>query len=156
MPTYLRWQAPIPYHTHVFLPHISLSWTFGGDHVFVKNPYVLVFSIAKTDFHGRFRPKISSVCRSIFGERLLFLTTRVFPCHKIIAQIFLEIVYLLKNHRYQPLVSSKLKCPFIVVFIQKHRAYGHRSSKIGSYSLPSHFFLSFNQFLQFLLETISS
>lgn len=104
--------------------------------------------------HDCFRPKISVVCLSIFGERLLVLTTHI--CVSEIGffnfwcRLFIYEKYIRVNLRYYQ------KQLFMAIFTQKYRSYTHEYLVTGSYYLLHTYFHARNKFLIFFVETISS
>jgi hypothetical protein len=67
---------------HMFHCHISHSWISGGDHFLGKNLNVLAFGIIENGHSWRFSIKMGVVWPLIFDQRLIHLTTHMFPCHR--------------------------------------------------------------------------
>lgn len=104
--------------------------------------------------HDCFRPKISVVCLSIFGERFLVLTTHIFVSEigffNFWCRLFIYEKYIRVNLRYYQ------KQLFMAIFTQKYRSYTHEYLVTGSYYLLHTYFHARNKFLVFFVETISS
>jgi hypothetical protein len=82
---------------HMFPCHRSHSWISGGDHFLVKNPYVLVFGIIENGHSWLFSTKMGVVWPLIFSQRLIHLTTLMFPCHRSHFWIYGGDHFLVKN-----------------------------------------------------------
>jgi hypothetical protein len=67
---------------HMFPCHRSHSWISGGDHFLGKNPNVLAFGIFENGHTWLFLTKMGVVWPLIFDQRLIHLTTHMFPCHR--------------------------------------------------------------------------
>jgi hypothetical protein len=67
---------------HMFPCHRSHSWISGGDHFLGKNPNVLAFGIFENGHSWLFSTKMGVVWPLIFDQRLIQLTTHMFPCHR--------------------------------------------------------------------------
>jgi hypothetical protein len=67
---------------HMFPCYRSHSWISGGDHFLVKNSYVLAFGIIENGRSWLFSTKMGFVWPLIFDQRLIHLTTHMFPCHR--------------------------------------------------------------------------
>jgi hypothetical protein len=67
---------------HMFPCHRSHSLVSGGDHFFVKNPYVLAFGIIENGHSWLFLTKMGVVWPLIIDQRLVNLTPHMFPCHR--------------------------------------------------------------------------
>jgi hypothetical protein len=74
--------------THMFHCHRSHSWISGGDHFLVKNPYVLAFYIIENGHSWLFSTKMGVVWPLILDQRLIHLTTHMFPCHRLHSWIY--------------------------------------------------------------------
>jgi hypothetical protein len=68
--------------THMFPCYRSHSWISGGDHFLVKNPYVLAFGIIENGHSRLFSTQMGVVWPLIVDQRLIHLTTHMFPCHR--------------------------------------------------------------------------
>jgi hypothetical protein len=68
-------------HPHMFPCRRSHSWISGGDHFLGKNPNVLAFGIFENGRSWLFSIKMGVVSPLIFDQRLIHLTTHMFPCH---------------------------------------------------------------------------
>jgi hypothetical protein len=66
---------------HMFPCHRSHSWISGGDHFLGKIPNVLAFGIIENGHSWLFLTKMGVVWPLIFDQRLIHLTTHMFPCH---------------------------------------------------------------------------
>src|SRR6187455_165917 len=82
---------------HMFPCHRSHSWIYGGDHFLVKNPYVLALSIFENGHSWLFSTKMGVVWPLIFDQRLIHLTTHMFPCHRSHSWIYCGDHLLVKN-----------------------------------------------------------
>jgi hypothetical protein len=67
---------------HMFNCHRSQSWIFRGDHFLVKIPYVLAFGIIENGRSWFFSTKMGVVWPLIIDQRLVHLTSNMFPCHR--------------------------------------------------------------------------
>jgi hypothetical protein len=67
---------------HMFSCHRSHSWISGGDHFLGKNLNVLAFGIIENGHSWLFSRKMGVVWPLIFDQRLIHLTTHMFPCHR--------------------------------------------------------------------------
>jgi hypothetical protein len=67
---------------HMFPYHRSHSLISGGDHFLVKNPNVLSFGIIENGHSWLFSTKMGVVWPLTFDQRLIHLTTHMFPCHR--------------------------------------------------------------------------
>jgi hypothetical protein len=67
---------------HMFPCHRSHSLISGGDHLLVKNPNVLAFGTIENGRSWLFSTKMGVVWPLIFDQRLIHLTTHMFPCHR--------------------------------------------------------------------------
>jgi hypothetical protein len=81
----------------MFNYHRSQSWISRGDHFLVKNPYVLAFDIIENGRSWLFSTKIGVVWPLIIDQRLVQLTTNMFPCHRSYYWIFGGDDFLVKN-----------------------------------------------------------
>jgi hypothetical protein len=63
---------------HMFTSYSPNYLVFHGDHLSVKNPYVLAFDINENSRFGRFWPKILAIYSLIVSENLLLLTPHMF------------------------------------------------------------------------------
>src|SRR6187455_204923 len=68
--------------THMFPCHRSHCWISSGDHNLGNNPNVLAFSIIENGHSWLFSTKTGVVWPLIFDQRLIHLTTHMFPCHR--------------------------------------------------------------------------
>jgi hypothetical protein len=84
-------------HPHMFPCHRSHSWISGGDHFLGKNPNVLAFSIFENGHSWLFTTKMGVVWPLIFDQRLIHLTTHMFPCHISNSWIYGGDHFLVKN-----------------------------------------------------------
>jgi hypothetical protein len=66
----------------MFPCHRSHSWISGGDHFLGKNSNVLAFGIFENGHSWLFSTKMGVVWPLIFDQRLIHLTTHMFPCHR--------------------------------------------------------------------------
>jgi hypothetical protein len=82
---------------HIFPCHRSHSWIFGGDHFWVKNPYLLAFGIIENGHSWLFSTKMGVVWPLIIDQRLINLTPHMFPCHRSHSLISGEDHFLVKN-----------------------------------------------------------
>jgi hypothetical protein len=82
---------------HMFACHRSHSLISGGDHFLVKNPNVLAFGSIENGRSWQFSTKIRVVRPLIFNQRLIHLTTHMFPCHISHSWIYGGDHFLLKN-----------------------------------------------------------
>jgi hypothetical protein len=82
---------------HLFPCHRSHSWISGGDHFFVKNPYILSFGIIENCHSWRFSTKMGVVWPLIIDQRLINLTPHMFPSHRSHSLIFGGDHFLVKN-----------------------------------------------------------
>jgi hypothetical protein len=67
---------------HMFPHHISHSLISGGDHFLVKNPNVLAFGTIENGRSWVFSTKMGVVWPLIFDQRLIHLTTHMFPSQR--------------------------------------------------------------------------
>jgi hypothetical protein len=67
---------------HMFPCHRSHSLISGGDHFLVKNLNVLAFGTIENGRSWLFSTKMGVVWPLIFDQRLIHLTTHMFPCHR--------------------------------------------------------------------------
>jgi hypothetical protein len=81
----------------MFPCHRSHSLISGGDHFLVKNPNVLAFDIIENDRSWLFSTKMGVVWPLIFDQRLIHLTTHMFPCHRSHSWIYGGDHFLVKN-----------------------------------------------------------
>jgi hypothetical protein len=84
-------------HPHMFPCHRSHSWIYGGDHILVKNPKVLAFSIIENGRSWLFSSNMGVVWPCIIDQRLVHLTPHMFPCHRSHSWIFGGDHFLVKN-----------------------------------------------------------
>jgi hypothetical protein len=91
-----RPEARKPHPTYVSLPKIN-SLISGGDHFLVKNPNVLAFGIIENGRSWLFSTKMAVVWPLIFDQRLIHLTTHMFPCHRSHSWISGADHFLVKN-----------------------------------------------------------
>jgi hypothetical protein len=82
---------------HMFPCHRSHSWIYGGDHFLVKNPNVLAFGTIENGRSWLFSTKMGVVWPLIFEQRLIDLTTHMFPCHRSHSWIYGGDHFLVKN-----------------------------------------------------------
>jgi hypothetical protein len=82
---------------HMFPCHRSHSFISGGDHFLVKNPNVLAFGTIENGRSWLFSTKIRVVWPLIFDQRLIHLTTHMFPCHRSHSWIYGGDHFLVKN-----------------------------------------------------------
>jgi hypothetical protein len=76
-------QRLVKFTPHMFPCHRSHSWISGGDHLLVKNPYVLAFGIIENGHSWLFSTKMGVVWPMIIDQRLVHLTRHMFPCHRL-------------------------------------------------------------------------
>jgi hypothetical protein len=81
---------------HMFLCQRSDSWISGGDHLLVKN-LVLAFGIIENGRSWLFSIKTRVVWPLIIDQRLVHLSTHMFPCQRSHSWIFGGDHFLLKN-----------------------------------------------------------
>jgi hypothetical protein len=67
---------------HMFHYHRSQSWISRGDHLLVKNPYMLAFCIIENGRSRLVSTKMGVVWPLIIDQRLVHLTPHMFPCHR--------------------------------------------------------------------------
>jgi hypothetical protein len=67
---------------HMFPCHRSHSLISGGDHFLVKNLNVVAFGTIENGRSWLFSTKMWVVWPLIFDQRLIHLTTHMFPCHR--------------------------------------------------------------------------
>jgi hypothetical protein len=84
-------------HPHMFPCHRSHSLISSGDHLLVKNPNVLAFGTIENGRSWLFSTKIGIVWPLIFDQRLIDLTTHMFPCHRSHSWIYGGDHFLVKN-----------------------------------------------------------
>jgi hypothetical protein len=82
---------------HMFPCPRSHSWISGGDHFLVKNPNVLAFGTIENGRSWLFSTKKGVVWPLIFDQRLIDLTTNMFPCHRSHSWIYVGDHFLVKN-----------------------------------------------------------
>jgi hypothetical protein len=82
---------------HMFPCHRPHSWISGGDHLLVKNPYVLAFSIIENGRSWLFSSKMWVVWPFIINQTLVHLTPHMFPCHRSHSWISSGDHFLVKN-----------------------------------------------------------
>jgi hypothetical protein len=82
---------------HMFPCHRSHSWISGGDHFLVKNLSVLAFVIIENGRSWLFSTKMGVVWPFIIDQRLVHLTTHMFPCHRSHSWISGGDHFLVKN-----------------------------------------------------------
>src|SRR6187455_2869837 len=82
---------------HMFPCHRSHSWISGGDHFLVKKSYVSAFGIFENGCSWLFSTKMGVVWPLIFHQRLIHLTTHMFPCHRSNSWIYRGDHFLVKN-----------------------------------------------------------
>jgi hypothetical protein len=82
---------------HMFPCHRSHSWISGGDHFLGKNRNVLAFGIFENGHSWLFSTKMGIVWPLIFDQRLIHLTTHMFPCHRSHSWIYGGDHFLVKN-----------------------------------------------------------
>jgi hypothetical protein len=82
---------------HMFPCHRSHSWISGGDHFLGKNPNVLAFGIFENGHSWLFSIKMGVLSPLIFDQRLIHLTTHMFPCHISHSWIYVGDQFLVKN-----------------------------------------------------------
>jgi hypothetical protein len=75
-------QRPVHLTPHMFPCHRSHSWISSGDHFLLKNPNVIAFGIIENGRSWQFSTKMGVVWPLIFDQRLIHLTTHMFPCHR--------------------------------------------------------------------------
>jgi hypothetical protein len=81
----------------MFACHRSHSWISSADHFLGKNPNVLAFSIIENCHSWLFSTKMGVVWPLIFDQRLIHLTTHMFPCHRSHSWIYGGDHFLVKN-----------------------------------------------------------
>jgi hypothetical protein len=67
---------------NMFSCHRSHSLISGGDHFLVKNPNVLAFGTIENCRSLLFSTKMGVVWPLIIDQRLVHLTSHMFPCHR--------------------------------------------------------------------------
>src|SRR5688500_20354979 len=67
---------------HMFPCHRSHSLISGGDHFLVQNLNVLAFGTIENGRSWLFSTKMGVVWPLIFDQRLIHLTTHMFPCRR--------------------------------------------------------------------------
>jgi hypothetical protein len=82
---------------YMFPCHRSHSWISGGDHLLVKNLYVLAFSIIENGRSWLFSTKMGVVWPLIIDQRLVNLTPHMFPSHRSHSLISGGDHFLVKN-----------------------------------------------------------
>jgi lipoprotein signal peptidase len=82
---------------HMFPCHRSHSWISSGDHFLVKNPSVLAFGIIENGRSWLFSTKMGVVWPLIINQRIVYLTTHKFPCHRSHSWISGGDHFLVKN-----------------------------------------------------------
>jgi hypothetical protein len=82
---------------HMFPCHRSHSWISSGDHLLVKNPYVLAFGIIENGRSWLFLTKMGVVWPLFIDQRLVHLTPHMFPWHTWHSWIFGGDHFLVKN-----------------------------------------------------------
>jgi hypothetical protein len=87
----------VQFTPHMFPCHRSHSWIPGGDQFLVKNPYVLAFGIIENGHSWLFSTKMGVVWPLIINQRLIPLTTLMFPCHRSHSWIYGGDHFLVKN-----------------------------------------------------------
>jgi hypothetical protein len=87
----------VQFTPHMFPCHRSHSWISGGDHLMVKNPYVLAFGIIEYGHSWLFSTKMGVLRPMIIDQRLVHLTPHMFPCHRSHSWIFGGDHLLVKN-----------------------------------------------------------
>jgi hypothetical protein len=90
-------QRPVHLTPHMFPCRRSHSWISGGDHFLGKNPNVLAFGIIENGHSWLFSTKMGVVWPFIFDQRLIHLTTHMFPCHRSHSWIYGGDHFLVKN-----------------------------------------------------------
>ena len=99
---------------HMFPCHRSHSLISGGDHFLVKNSNVLAFGTIENGRSWLSSTKIRVVWPLIFDQRLIHLTTNMFPCHRSHFWISGGDHFWSKIRRCQHLVL--LKMSFMAIF----------------------------------------
>jgi hypothetical protein len=84
---------------HMFPCHSSYSWISGGDHFLGKNANVLAFGIFENGHSWLFSTKMGVVWPLIFDQRLIQLTTHMFPCIDHILGFMVETISWSEIHR---------------------------------------------------------
>jgi hypothetical protein len=74
----LVWPLIIDQRLVHLTPHSLIS---GGDHFLGKNPNLLAFGIIENGRSLLFSTKMGVAWPLIFNQRLIHLTTHMFPCH---------------------------------------------------------------------------
>jgi hypothetical protein len=82
---------------HMFPCNRSHSWIFGADHFFGKNLNVLAFGTFENGHSWLFSTKMGVVWPMIFDQKLIHLTTHMFPCHRSHSWIYGGDHFLVKN-----------------------------------------------------------
>jgi hypothetical protein len=82
---------------HMFPCHRSHSLISGADHFLVKNPNLLAFGTIENGRSWLFSTKMGVVWPLIFDQRLIDLTTHMFPCHRSHSWIYGGDHFLVKN-----------------------------------------------------------
>jgi hypothetical protein len=81
----------------MFPCHRSHFWISGGDHLLVKNPWVLAISIIENGRSWLFSTKMGVVLPLIIDQRLVYFTPQMFPCHRTHSWISGGDHFLVKN-----------------------------------------------------------
>jgi hypothetical protein len=129
--------------THMFPCHRSHSWISGGNHFLGKNPNVLAFGIFENGHSWLFSIKMGVVSLLIIDQRVIHLTTHMFPCHISHSWIYGGDHFLVKNLLVLPfgiienghswLFSTKMGVVWPFIFNQRlvnlttHMFHCHRS-----------------------------
>jgi hypothetical protein len=82
---------------HMFSCHRSHSWISSGDHLLGKNTNVLAFGIFENGHSWQISTKMGVVWPLIFYQRLIHLTTHMFPFHRSHSWIYGGDHFLVKN-----------------------------------------------------------
>jgi hypothetical protein len=137
----------------MFPCHRSHSWISGGDHFFVKNPYMLAFGIIENSRSWLFSTKMGVVWPLIIDKRLIHLTPHMLPCHQSHSWISGGEHFLVKNPYV--LAFGIIENGRSWLFSTKMGVVWPLSSTRGSYCSPHICFLAIVHILGFLVETIS-
>jgi hypothetical protein len=137
---------------HMFPCHRSHSWISCGDHLLVKNSWVLAFGIFENGCSWLFLTKMGVVWPLIIDQRLAHFTPNMFPCHRSHSWISSGDHFLVKKLG----VSLRYYWKWLFMcFGQKYGLCGLWSTTRGSYTSPHLCFLAIYHILGFLVETIS-
>jgi hypothetical protein len=126
----LRWEAQIPYPTHISLPITSLLGFLCRPFIREKFIFVNLWYYRKRSFMVVFGKKVSVICPLIFNGKILFLAQHMFFCHKSDSWTFGGDQFFVKKSLVLALILPKQS--FITIFEEKYRPYAHCSLMGGS------------------------